>query len=260
MRFINRLVSILKGVLICVILIQCKDSSTALKESQELKTVETITPIPFTDYYPSGNLKTKGQLLHDKKMGTWISYLENGDEKSIQNFKDDVLDGFQKTLYSQELYMEGDFKQGVKIGTWKSYFKDNHQLKYLKHFDNNGNSTGKWESYYDSGELSLIENYVNNQANGNKTEYFKNGQISSTGKLINGKNHGIWNYYYDTGVLQCEKEFKIGIEEGVYKQYYENGSLYKEGTKTNFEKTGVWKTYDQNGSIIETKSYRDSKN
>ncbi|GAL01205.1 hypothetical protein JCM19314_649 [Nonlabens ulvanivorans] len=255
MHFINRLVSILKCVLICVMFIQCKDSNSVLKEPQELKTVETSTPIAFADYYPSGNIKIKGQLLHDKKTGTWISYFENGDEKSIQNYKNDVLDGFQKILYSQELYMEGNFKQGVKVGTWKSYFKDSQQLKYLKHFDNKGNSTGKWESYYDSGELSLIENHVNNQAHGLQTQYFKNGQISSTGKLVNGKNHGLWNHYYDTGVLQCVKEFKIGVEEGVYKQYYENGTLYKEGTKTNFKKTGVWKTYNRQGTIIETKSY-----
>nr|WP_042292645.1 hypothetical protein [Nonlabens ulvanivorans] len=83
MRSIKSIALILSCILLSATFIQCKDSNSVLKESQELKTVETSTPIAFADYYPSGNIKIKGQLLHDIKTGTWISYFENGDEKSI---------------------------------------------------------------------------------------------------------------------------------------------------------------------------------
>jgi len=237
-------------------LVQCKTN----KQEDKVENIKNSILITkknesFKDYYPSGKLKTEGQFIDNKKTGKWVSYYENSEEKSIRNYKEGELDGYQKMDYSQVLYMEGYSKDGLKIGTWKSYFKENKQLKYLKHFDDYGNATGEWKSYYDSGELFLIENYSSNKATGKQIEYFKNGNISSIGEKRNEQNDGIWKYYYEDGTLLCEREFENGVANGKYIQYFKNGKVHKIGTKQNFKKVGTWKIYNNQGDLIETVSY-----
>ncbi len=219
--------------------------------------IDTTRIEKFKDYYPSGNLKSEGQFSNKQKTGEWISYYEDGTQESIRNYKNNVLDGYQKIDYSQVLCMEGYYKDGIKIGTWKSYFKSNKNLKYLKHFDDNGKATGEWKSYYDSGELINVENYSNGTPNGKQIEYFKNGNISKVGEKQNGKENGVWKYYYDNGILRCEREFKNGVDNGKYVQYFKNSKIYKIGTKQNFKKVGTWKTFDKQGKLVETISYEN---
>lgn len=235
---------------------RCKTNTKkkAIESSENAITV-TENVEGFKDYYPSGNLKSEGQFIDGEKTGKWVSYYEDGKQQSIRNYKKGVLDGYQKMDYSQLLYMEGLFKDGIKIGTWKSCFKENKVLKYLKHFDDKGEAIGEWRSYYDSGELASIENYLNNKANGKQAEYFKNGNIRSVGKKQDGRENGIWKYYFDDGTLKLERGFKNGVDDGKYIEYFKNGKVYKVGTKQNLKKTGTWKTYNKQGDLVETVSY-----
>jgi len=256
MKNTNNIFSFFSIVLIALLFVQCKTN----KQEDKVDNIENANLITkkiesFKDYYPSGKLKTEGQLIDNKKTGKWVSYYENSEEESVRNYKEGELDGYQKMDYSQVLCMEGYSKKGMKIGTWKSYFKETKQLKYLKHFDDDGNATGEWKSYYDSGELFDIQNYLNNKATGKQIEYFKNGNISSIGEKRNDKNEGIWKYFYDNGTLLCEKEFENGVDSGKYIQYFKNGKVHKTGIKQNFKKVGIWKTYDTQGNLIETISY-----
>ncbi|MFB9052138.1 toxin-antitoxin system YwqK family antitoxin [Formosa undariae] len=193
----------------------CKQTSESANKGQisNEPTLDANTAVPFKDYYDSGELKTEGELIDNKKTGKWISYYKNGEQKSVNHYKDDVFDGYQKIDYSQELYMEGYSKNGLKIGVWKSHFKDDNRLKYVKEFDAAGNPSGEWKSYYDSGELYTVENFLKNKAHGTQTSYFKNGNISAIGEKANGREHGIWKYYYDNGTLASEKTFTNGKEQ-----------------------------------------------
>lgn len=204
-----KLIIFILSVSIPFVFINCKSNKL---ETTKKTVSSTKIDRNHQDFYPTGELKNQGQFEANKKTGKWISYYKNGDEKSIQNYEDGELDGYQKIGYSQILYMEGYSKNGIKVGSWKSYFKKNNQLKYSKYFDDFGNATGEWKSYYDSGELYLVENYLNNQLNGKQTVYFKNGNILSEGNLKNGKYEGIWKYYNEKGALVREKQFKDGVE------------------------------------------------
>ncbi|TPN81688.1 toxin-antitoxin system YwqK family antitoxin [Aquimarina algicola] len=252
----NKINLVFLGVLVLSSLAQCKtNNSTNTSEDSKNLVTETKNIEYFKDYYPSGNLKTEGQLIDKEKTGKWISYYENGEQQAIENYKEGLLDGYQKSDYSQVLYMEGYCKNGLKIGTWKSYFKESKILKYLKHYDDEGKATGEWKSYYDSGEIASIENNLNNKANGKQIEYYKNGNIMKVGEKLDGKKNGIWKYYFDDGTLRCEREFKNDIDDGKYVEYFRNGKMYKTGTKQNSKKIGTWKTYDKQGNIVETISY-----
>ncbi|MGY0392649.1 toxin-antitoxin system YwqK family antitoxin [Bizionia sp. KMM 8389] len=187
-------------ILLSAFLLQCK-KETKIVPLHKTKSSENLTT-NFKDYYSSGLLKTEGYLLNNKKTGKWVSYYENGEVKSVRNFKDGKPDGYQKLDYSQVLYMEGYSRNGLKIGVWKSYFKDTNQLKYLKHFDNHGNKIGEWKSYYETGELYLTETFFNNQANGKETTYFKNGNVYTTGLKQDGQKVGTWKTFNEDGQLR----------------------------------------------------------
>ncbi|NOQ73663.1 MAG: hypothetical protein GQ574_16775 [Crocinitomix sp.] len=47
--------------------------------------------------------------------------------------------------------------------------------------------------------------------NGIETEYFKNGNIKSTGKYSRGERVGSWKYFLESGELEFECEFVDGI-------------------------------------------------
>ena len=193
-----KIVRLLCGVLIFTFFYQCDIKK---EEKSEVQPVAVPAATNVTEYYPSKKVKTQGQLVGNKKTGEWISYYENGEVQSIKTYNAGELDGYQKMDYSQVLYMEGYSKQGQRVGTWKSYFKENNQLKYVKHFDDSGNATGQWEHYYDSGELHRIENYTNNKVNGEVIEYFKNGKIYTIGSKRNSVKIGTWKIYNDQGQL-----------------------------------------------------------
>ncbi|WP_310992976.1 toxin-antitoxin system YwqK family antitoxin [Aequorivita marina] len=242
------------SMLTAVFLVQCKTINEDDVRKHQTP-IQDSTEEPFKDFYPSGKLKIEGQYIDNKKTGKWVSYYENGEERAIKNYLKGELNGYQKMDYSQVLYMEGNSKDGVKVGTWKSYFKENKQLKYVKHFDDKGNATGEWKTYYETGELYLIENYLNNRPHGKQVEYFKNGNISSVGKNLDGQKEGLWNYYYEDGTLRSERAFKNGVANGKYIDYFKNGKVYTIGNKENFKKVGVWKTFNKEGGLIETVTY-----
>ncbi len=189
------------------------------------------------------------------KTGKWESYYENGAIYAVEHYDNGKRNGYYKSDYSGDLCMEGTFKNDKKTGVWKSFFKTNNQLKYLKLYDILGLATGVWESYYDSGELNNVEQHLNGKKQGKQTEYFKNGNVSKTGMHIQGQANGVWMYYYDDGHLACEKTFVNGVESGVYTSYHKNGKRHKTGMKQQFKKTGTWITYDNKGTIIKTETY-----
>lgn len=249
----------LLGVLISTFLVQCNSKKEENNSNEIDNTKSTIVKNTedFKEHYSSGNLKIVGQFIDEKKTGKWILYYENGEIKSIENFKNGKRDGYHKTDYSGDLYMEGSYKEDIKIGIWKSYFKEKKTLKYLKQYDDKGLAKGEWKNYYDTGEIASVDFFIEGRANGKQTEYFKNGNISKIGEKINGKETGLWKYYYDNGNIRCEREFKDGVDDGKYIEYFKNGKIYKIGNKVNYKKSGEWKIYNEQGNLVDTIFYKN---
>lgn len=97
----------------------------------------------FLDYYPSGQLKIKGQLLHDSiKVGNWHYFKSNG-----------------------QLLAKGKFVNGYKKGKWKYIdYKDKIHIKKFKEkyreeleLDENGNLIIK-DIYSDGGCYVVYRN------------------------------------------------------------------------------------------------------
>jgi hypothetical protein len=85
----------------------------------ESKNMESANGI-FTYYYPSGNIKSSGKLIKNKKEGIHNLYydLPNNELHLTQNYKKDKLDGLIKGYYPDktnkrsEIYNNGKFVSG----------------------------------------------------------------------------------------------------------------------------------------------------
>lgn len=97
----------------------------------------------FQDYYPSGQLKTKGYLLQDTiKVGKWYYFKPNG-----------------------QLLAKGKFINGYKKGKWKyiDYKEKIHFIKFKVKYreeltlDENGNLVIK-DIYFDGGCYVVYQN------------------------------------------------------------------------------------------------------
>lgn len=60
------------------------------------------------------------------------------------------------------------------------------------------------------------------------TEYYKNGNVASTGLYDNGFENGHWMDYHENGKIAAEGDFKNGKEFGKWSYYDENGNLEEE--------------------------------
>ena len=69
----------------------------------------------FTSYYENGLLHERGQLISEKKSGTWITYSIQGKIQSLYNFTNDVKSGqyAEWDVYGR-LTREGQFNKDRK--------------------------------------------------------------------------------------------------------------------------------------------------
>jgi antitoxin component YwqK of YwqJK toxin-antitoxin module len=162
-------------------------------------------------YIPySGNIifKTKMNKISDKEVGDFKDGKPHGKYKS-QTYKNGVLHGLSDYYDTRtNLHMRGNYFHGEKDGFWIFYTKKNKYKPYEKgpyEWSNsegsykNGLKVGQWKSYYNDGQLCESGSYNNGIKEGLWTSYYKKGQVSKSGRFINGKKDGLWNFYDEDG-------------------------------------------------------------
>ena len=153
---------------------------------------------------------------------------------------------------------------------------DNGKLEYKIQYDANGDEHGRWEYYYDNGQLEMVETYNHGWPSGVWETYYENGQLESKGNYNSeGYENDIWEAYFENGQIQYKGEYKNGKPTGDWKIFFEDGSLEaslsfsETGNPTgqiisNFnnekpkaigsfnimgQKTGIWKIFYTNGAL-----------
>ena len=88
-------------------------------------------------------------------------------------------DGLKKSYYkNDQLYTEGNYKDGKKDGLWKTYFI-NSKLEYEVYY-NNGIVEGLLKVYYENGQLKTIGTLKDGKPDGPLEIYYENGQLMLT--------------------------------------------------------------------------------
>jgi hypothetical protein len=71
---------------------------------------------------------------------------------------------------------------------------------------------GKYEDYYDNGQLKLSVGLKNGLKHGNFMEYYENGTVKTKGRYKEDQMHGTWSYFNEQGDLIAKKIFEMGKE------------------------------------------------
>lgn len=206
---------------------------------------------PVENYFPNGNISSKGRYRADlkckenpppegvemcaKKIGEWIFYFSNGN------------------IMEQGSY---DAQTGKRSGFWKEYYASG-QLRAQG--NRNHTRTGRWTFYDKEGKILGQFDFKGNDFMANYCVEFKNEKKVAEGpctakmikyepekdafKFSDGMKQGLWKGYHPNGNLAWEGELIMNKRQGLWKIYDESGKLVQEGSYNMDKKNGYWKEW-----------------
>lgn len=198
----------------------------------------------YKEFFPTGIVKSEGEIIGGKSNGHWKYYYDNGQLKAEGEEKNGMKEGFWKYYFKEgKIASEGNYLKGMEDGKWK-YYHENGSISSEGDIKE-GQKEGYWKLYYKDGAFKGEGNFK--QGDGFYKEYYESGKLKVDGSIKKGKNEGEWKYYYESGIKEGECFFTDG--KGYYRGYYENGKMKMEGTIENGNKVGIWKLYNEAGEL-----------
>jgi len=186
----------------------------------------------YIEYHPSGTKKIVTQYLNDKLHGKCRIYDESENLLSISTYHDGLLNGEYKEYYTEHYFL----KKNKKIQNY---------LNNMKH--------GKSVTYYKSGNINTIENYVLDKLQGEYTEYYDCNQKYKlkfrTKYYKNNKLHGEYIQYNHHQKPEIVANYRNNKLHGKYTEYTEYLSDNHPIVETNYFKglkIGLEYLYDNN--------------
>lgn len=84
---------------------------------------------------------------------------------------------------------------------------------------------GVWLSYDEEGNLTVAENYVNGELNGEFYTFWNDSIIFQHGYHKNNFREGPFEQYSDFGIIQRKGQFEKGKKTGRWEEYTSEGNL-----------------------------------
>jgi len=184
-------------------------------------------------------------------------YWDNGNLKSVSNYKDGEKEGMWETYYEdgrQEGY--GRYIEGKEDGAWREYYF-NGKTKRVRQF-NDGVLSG-YMSYYINGKLQVTGLFDDaEKKHGNWQQFYENRELKLNGEYRHGERHGKWKFYNDTGNIYKIENYNGGLKMSKWEANVDGGIELI--TRSAYGKlNGEWKFYNEDGKCIETGNYRDDE-
>jgi antitoxin component YwqK of YwqJK toxin-antitoxin module len=173
--------------------------------------------------YPSGALKYEGTFDHDKPVGEWKRYHENGKMKALMNYRIHS-ERVSASLFDEEgiLYSRGVFEGTLRDSTW-NFFKgekvvltENYRL---------GKKEGKVTAFDPDGKVISEKMWKNDQPDGISTEYYPTGKKRNEIPYVGGKKNGRAVFYDENGVISLEGSYLDDFSDGDWNVYGTDGKL-----------------------------------
>jgi antitoxin component YwqK of YwqJK toxin-antitoxin module len=219
---------------------------------------------PWQSFYKdSGTKETVGTYDRGWQIGTWETFLENGQLKSS---KDHFVMGSKYPR--KEWYPNGQLKlegandhKGKPIGEWKTYREDGKLVQRITYgISGQEGAVAGFKTYRESGILEE-EGYWNEskQAQGELTVYYSDGSVARRAHYDAGKLNGPYKSFYANGRPASEGDYLAGAKQGLWKEYDADG---KQRSEIQYDKdiySGVWKSWHPNGAVAETGTYSEGK-
>ncbi|WP_448522103.1 toxin-antitoxin system YwqK family antitoxin [Schleiferia thermophila] len=182
-----------------------------------------------------------------RKQGAWVYYHPSGNLKTIENYKDNLLDGIRIILNDRGyLNIEEYYKSG-KLHGEQRIFDGFARLMELKEY-HEGVLSGSYKKYNpNTGKLSEEGTYVNNEKHGKYIWYYDNGNPAVAYTYNMGIIDGDAIEYFREGGIASISTYRANELNGPYKEFYPDGKIKLEGQYRMGEKVGKWYSFDENG-------------
>jgi len=141
-------------------------------------------------------------------------------------------------------------KDNAKQGKYVGFYEDGSKFEESNYVDNvlHGNRT----LFYKNGDVKAKENHVKGTFAGKFVSFHNNGKIWEEGSYSNDAMNGEWKFYREDGSLKEVVNFEENEENGPFKEYHKNGQLSVEGSyKDGDNEVGELKKYDESGKLID---------
>ncbi len=205
--------------------------------------------------------KINGYNVNKLKDGKWMSFYNNGNVKTEENYKNGLREG-----YFKEYTEEGSL---IKI---EKYTNDQLQqdaqelVKLDTKYDFYPNGKIKVEGTYNDSIAEGVRRYFSEKGDVISSKIFKEGIVIGEGIVDKkGRKQGAWKEYYFPGkstdnkrVLKSEGTYKNDKRINKWKFYYPNGNPEQIGAyNNNSQPIGDWKWYLESGIIRREESFVD---
>ena len=240
----------------------------------------------YKKYDNKNNLLIECFYKDDKLDGIYKKYSPNyyNDTTIIPRYCEKYVNG-DKILYTNTMYVDG-IVSGDYICKYNKYICTSTTLNNiildikLKNINTNiiiydckkydcteiENDTFNYKNqvFYESGELMLISYMENIQnADGEYTEYYKNGKIKEIKRIKCNKVQYIESYYENGNIKETKDSIKDSIKDEesenkiyIHKTFYENGNL-KEESKYDCDNRLLFTiSYYENTKIKSKRTYK----
>ena len=232
---------------------------------QELKIIKEQPPIPngkYIEYYKNRQIKVQGNNKDGKRDGEFKAFLRNGKSAGSVFYKDGKI--IKSTLVNS---MKDN--ASFSLVTDKSYdlnlyeiiteeFK-NKLLKGYLIFKKDGLFNGEKREYYEEGEIKAIIPFKNSLAEGTYISYYPNGNMEEKYTYVNGQENGEGFSYYENGKLEEKYFMKNGKLNGEAFAYYPSGKLEVKDFFKDGKKEGESIFYHENGNIKQKSTFKNGK-
>ena len=231
----------------------------------ELKIIKEQPSIPngkYIEYYKNGQIKVQGSYKEGKRDGEFKAFLRDGKSVGSVFYKDGKI--IKSTLVNS---MKDN--ASFSLVTDKSYdlnlyeiiteeFKNKLLKEYLI-FKKDGLFNGEKREYYEEGEIKAITPFKNSLAEGTYISYYPNGNMEEKYTYINGEENGEGFSYYENGKLEEKYFMKNGKLDGEAFAYYPSGKLEVKDFFKNGKKEGESIFYHENGNIKQKSTFKNGK-
>ena len=243
----------------------------------------------WESFYLDGIKKKDYEYDMGKKDKIWMSYYQDKRRQNYTFFNQDSLitdydfkyyDNINSIIdsnyYNVEFYMnlkvdnsptfknmqiveEPNFnKEGLFDGKWEAFFEDGEIWRTFDYTE--GNKDKLWTVFYDSTGVKQSEtNYSNDLKEGMYFEWYESIKTrqKEEGLYTQDIKHEIWTYWneYQEKTLEV---WDMGKLLHTYKyEYYENGQVKEEPSYKNGKMHGDWVRFFPNGDIKGTRVFRE---
>jgi antitoxin component YwqK of YwqJK toxin-antitoxin module len=201
---------------------------------------------PYRAFYPNGQLWCEEIRKNGEVWETIQDLLPDG--KTLEGSGLKAGSGHLKiTEADGTVTKEGDCKDGLKEGLWRSYHKSGSlesEGNYHK-----GLATGEWRYFHENGKLSKSGAFIGGASEGEWVHFYESGTESSRGIIHQGKKVGQWKYRDKDNNYLGEENFKEGKRHGLDLTMHPNGKVKIEGMYEDDLRVGTWKYYYPSGAL-----------